>query len=73
LHDAISLEKAGIPAVAVITSEFVDSAKIMAKWCGISEYAFAIVGHPISSASDAELEEKAREVLAQSEQLLFQR
>jgi len=31
------------------------------------------VGHPISSASDAELEEKAREVLAQSEQLLFQR
>ncbi|MBH97447.1 MAG: hypothetical protein CMM56_03240 [Rhodospirillaceae bacterium] len=70
MHDAITLEKAGIPTVAIITSEFIDSAKIMAKSCGISEYGFAIVEHPISSASNTELEEKARESITQAERLL---
>jgi len=57
--------------VAVITSAFVDAAALMARVCGMPGYGFAVVGHPISSAKDDELANKARQVLEQAEQLLL--
>ena len=60
-----------MPAVAVITSAFVDAAALMARVCGMPGYGFAVVGHPISSAKDDELANKARQVLEQAEQLLL--
>jgi hypothetical protein len=60
-----------VPAVAVITSAFVDAAALMARVCGMPGYGFAVVGHPISSAKDDELANKARQVLEQAEQLLL--
>ena len=65
------MEKAGVPAVAVITSAFVDAAALMARVCGLPGYRFAIVGHPISSAKDEELADKARQALEQAERLLL--
>jgi hypothetical protein len=55
----------------VITSAFVDAAALMARVCGMPGYGFAVVGHPISSATDDELANKARQVLEQAEQLLL--
>lgn len=57
--------------MAVITSAFVDAAALMARVCGMPGYGFAVVGHPISSATDDELANKARQVLEQAEQLLL--
>ena len=57
--------------MAVITSAFVDAAALMARVCGMPGYGFAVVGHPISSAKDDELANKARQVLEQAEQLLL--
>jgi len=71
VHDAVSLEKAGVPTVAVMTSAFEDAAALMARVCGLPGYGFAIVGHPISSAKDAELADKARQALVQAERLLL--
>jgi hypothetical protein len=65
------LEKAGVPTVAVITSAFVDAAALMALVCGMPGYGFAVVGHPISSAKDEELADKARQALVQAERLLL--
>jgi hypothetical protein len=65
------LEKVGVPTVAVITSAFVDAAALMARVCGIPGYGFAVVGHPISSARDEELADKARQTLVQAERLLL--
>jgi len=65
------LEKAGVPTVAVITSAFVDAAALMARVCGMPGYGFAVVGHPISSAKDDELADKARQTLVQAERLLL--
>jgi hypothetical protein len=65
------LEKAGVPTVAVITSAFEDTAALMARACGLPGYGFALVRHPISSANDEELAEKARQVLVQAERLLL--
>jgi hypothetical protein len=57
--------------VAVITSAFVDAASLMAQVCGLPGYAFAVVTHPISSARDEELADKARQALVQAERLLL--
>jgi hypothetical protein len=65
------LEKAGVPTVAVITSAFTDSAALMARVCGLPGYRFAVVEHPISSATDEELADKARQVLVQAERLFL--
>jgi len=69
----VSGERVGTPAVGIMTSAFVDGAELMASALGVRGYAFAVIGHPISSASDAELETKARDALAQAGHLLLAR
>jgi hypothetical protein len=71
LHDALSGERAGTPSVAVVTTAFVDGAELMARALGGGGYRFAVIAHPISSASGAELEAGARATLEQARQLLF--
>lgn len=60
----------GTPSVGVMTSAFVDGAELMAQALGAEGYAFAVIEHPISSATDAELEAKARATLEQAAALL---
>jgi len=59
LHDAISAERLGIPAVAVITDRFEVSARAMAEANGLPDYPFAVIAHPIAGNSDDELLDKA--------------
>ena len=61
----------GTPAVGIMTSAFVDGAELMARACGLDGYRFAVIGHPISSATDAELAERAADALAQARALLL--
>ena len=60
-----------MPAVGVMTSAFVGGAELMAQACGAPGYPFAVIEHPISSATDAELLERAREIIRQAEGLLL--
>ena len=60
-----------MPTVAVITSAFEDAAALMARVCGLPGYGFAVVGHPVSSAKDDELADKARQALVQAERLFL--
>ena len=71
MHDAVSAERVGTPAVGVMTSAFVDGAELMAAALGVPGYPFAIIEHPIASASDAELEVKARATIEQAVGLLL--
>ena len=64
MHDAISSERAGTPAVGVMTSNFVSAAELMAKVLGMPGYAFSVIDHPVSSASDQELEARALQTMA---------
>ena len=61
----------GTPAVGIMTSAFVDGAELMATALGVPGYRFAVIDHPISSATDAELEAKARAALEQARRLLL--
>ena len=64
MHDAISSERVGPPAVGAMTSNFVSAAELMAKVLGMPGYDFAVIDHPVSSATDEELEARALQTMA---------
>jgi hypothetical protein len=72
LHDAIISERQGVPAIGVMTQRFVSAAELMSRVLGMPGYNFAVIGHPISSASDAELAQYARMTLDAARKLLVQ-
>lgn len=61
----------GTPAVAVMTTKFVSAADLMARVLGMPDYKFAIIDHPVSSASDAELESCALTTLDAIQDLIL--
>jgi ABC-type uncharacterized transport system substrate-binding protein len=60
-----------VPALGVMTSRFVSAAELMCKVLGMPDYKFAVIGHPISSASDEQLANYARATVDQARQLLL--
>ncbi|MDY7102768.1 MAG: hypothetical protein S0880_16420 [Actinomycetota bacterium] len=62
MADGILFERAGVPAVPIITSSFELSARAMAKNHGFPGYEYAIVPHPVASVSAAQLRALAHEV-----------
>jgi hypothetical protein len=56
-----------------MTARFVSAAEMMAKVLGLPAYKFAVIGHPIANASDAQLAEFARATIAQARGLLVQK
>lgn len=48
-----------------MTTNFVSAAELMARVLGMPGYAFAIIDHPVSSATDAALRERAIAALKQ--------
>jgi hypothetical protein len=65
LRDAIELEWAGIPSIAIIHKAVEGSAKSMAKLSGVPDYDFILVDYPyIPTAiwSDSEIRDLAKEV-----------
>ena len=61
----------GTPAVGVMTSNFVSAAELMAKVMGMPGYVFAVIDHPVSSASDVALEAKALQTMAAIDELVL--
>jgi len=57
--------------LGVMTSRFVSAAELMCKVLGMPDYKFAIIDHPISSASDEQLAVYARATIEQARQLLI--
>jgi hypothetical protein len=54
-----------------MTTRFASAAELMCKVLGMPDYKFVVIGHPISSASDAQLAEYARATVAQAKKLLL--
>ena len=62
----------GVPAAGVMTTQFVSAAEMMCRVHGMPDYGFAVIEHPISSASDDELRAKAEATADQVAGLLLQ-
>jgi len=60
-----------VPALGVMTERFASAAELMSRVLGMPNYRFAVIGHPISSASDAQLAEYARSTIEQARRLLM--
>jgi len=71
LHDAVSSERAGTPALGVMTSRFVSAAELMSNVLGAPGYRFAVIDHPVSSASNTELANKAEKVIELIDELIL--
>jgi hypothetical protein len=71
LHDAIAAERQGVPAIGVMTESFASAAQLMCRALGMPTYKFAVIGHPISSASPEQLADYARKTIEQARGLLW--
>ena len=61
----MAAERRGTPALGVMTETFVDAAEAMAGALGDATYGFAVIAHPVSSATDAGLRARAEATLHQ--------
>ena len=61
MHDAIELEKMGVPAAAICTEPFISSAKAMSRIGGIPDYPFVVLPHPLGNLSGETLRERAKQ------------
>ena len=57
--------------MAVMTTRFVSAADLMARVLGFPGYPFAIIPHPISSATDDDLRNLAAAAATQARRLLL--
>ena len=57
--------------MAVMTTRFVSAAELMARVLGYPGYAFAVIPHPISSATDDGLRAMAAAAVTQARRLLL--
>ena len=73
MHDAITAEKAGIPAAAVMTEAFVATADALAGACGLAGYPYAVIPHPIAPDGDDALRRKAVAAVTRCVELLTRR
>lgn len=53
-----------------MTTRFTTAAELMSRVLGMPGYRFATIGHPVSSATDPELEAMARRAIEQGRTLL---
>jgi hypothetical protein len=68
--DAVILEKAGIPAIAVITDAFGSTAREMADLWGVPGFRFVAMPHPLASLDPEGVERRADELVDKVLQLL---
>ena len=70
--DGIVLEKAGVPSASIVTDVFELTGRAMAEQWGVPTYRFLIMAHPIANLTEAELDQRAREMAPEVVKLLLQ-
>jgi hypothetical protein len=70
LLDAIYLEKAKIPAIAIVTEAFDNTSREMAELWGVPKFRFVKVPHPLASLTEQQMDERATELVGKVVSLL---
>lgn len=73
MHDGIIFEQTGKPALVLCTTPFEPTSKMIAKTLGLPDFPFALLDHPIGSASPEQLQAKAQEAHRQGLPILLGR
>ena len=70
--DGIVFEKVGIPAASIITDVFESTGRAMAQAWGVPQYKYLAIPHPIANLTEAQLDQRAREIAPEIVKLLLQ-
>ena len=70
--DGILLEKVGVPSASIVTDVFEVTGRAMAEQWGLPYYRFLAMPHPIANLTEAELDQRAREIAPEVVKLLLQ-
>lgn len=70
--DGILFEKVGMPAASIVTDVFEATGHAMAQAWGVPDYKFLAMPHPIANLTDAQLDQRAREIAPEIVKLLLQ-
>ena len=70
--DGILFEKNGVPAASIVTEVFQATGRAMAQSWGLPAYKFLAMPHPIANLSEAQLDQRAREIAPQVVKLILE-
>jgi hypothetical protein len=70
--DGILFEKVGVPSASIVTDVFEKTGRAMAEQWGVPMYKFLAMPHPIANLTEAQLEQRAREIATDVAKLLLQ-
>jgi hypothetical protein len=70
--DGILLEKNAVPSASIVTDVFEVTGHAMAEQWGVPTYKFLLMPHPIANLTEAELDQRAREIAPEIVKLLLQ-
>jgi hypothetical protein len=69
VRDGIALEQLGVPSAVIITTEFLRETKLTRAAIGMPGLQPVVIDHPISSITDAEMQPRMAQVVAQAQQV----
>ena len=69
--DGILLEKVGVPSASIVTDVFEATGRAMAEQWGLPYYRFLAMPHPVANLTEAELDQRAREIAPEVVKLLL--
>ena len=70
--DGIVLEKNAVPSASIVTDVFEVTGRAMAEQWGLPYYKFLAMPHPIANLTEAQLDQRAREIAPEVVKLLLQ-
>ena len=73
MHDGIRLEAAGRPTAVVVTTEFLHEAEVQRDALGMHDLTPLVIGHPLSTLTDEEIDKRAQHAAAQCVGILLGR
>ena len=70
MHDTARLEKRGIPTAVIVTAAFLEEAEVQRAALGADDLQPVVITHPLSTLSEDEIQDRAREAAEQLERVL---
>ena len=69
VRDAVALEKLGVPAAAIITTEFVRETQLTRQALGMPDFEPVVIDHPVSSITQEEIGTRVRQIRENAERI----
>jgi len=69
IRDAVALEKLGVPAAAIITTEFVRETQLTRQALGMPDFEPVVINHSVSSITQEEIGTRVRQIREKAERV----